>query len=98
MIHSSCTPSEHVVNIAKKANGILSQLNRTLICRNQEIIVSMFKTFIRFLKKFKEEQQDRFQELESSAMKNDSTGVNLLHLSVDENAAIWSRSSRLFTV
>ena len=47
MIHSSCTPSEHVVNIAKKANGILSQLNRTLICRNQEIIVSMFKTFIR---------------------------------------------------
>jgi len=35
------------VNIAKKANGILSQLNRTLICRNQEIIVSMFKTFIR---------------------------------------------------
>jgi len=38
LIHNSFKPSEHITAIAKKANGVLSQVNQTLVCRNQEVI------------------------------------------------------------
>ena len=47
IIDSACTPSEHVQNISKKANGVLSQLNRTMISRNKDVIVNLFKLFVR---------------------------------------------------
>jgi len=36
-----------ITTITKKANGVLSQIHRTLICRNQEVIVKLYKTFVR---------------------------------------------------
>ena len=46
-INNSCSPSEHVTMIARKANGVLSQLHRTLLCRNKETFIGLFKTFVR---------------------------------------------------
>ena len=47
IIDKSCSPSEHVHAITKKANGVLSQLNRTLISRNKTIVTNLFKVFVR---------------------------------------------------
>jgi len=47
IVDESCSPSSHVQTITKKANGVLSQLDRTLISRNQKVITGLFKTFVR---------------------------------------------------
>ena len=47
IVNDSGKPSEHATTIAKKANGILSQLNRTMISRNRDVILNLFKIFVR---------------------------------------------------
>ena len=47
IIDDLCSPSEHIQVITKKANGVLSQLHRTLLSRNQEVVSNLFKTFVR---------------------------------------------------
>jgi len=46
-ISDSCSPSSHISEITRKVNGILSQLSRTLISRNKEVIVNLYKVFVR---------------------------------------------------
>ena len=47
IISESCSPSDHVANIARKANSVLSQLRRTIISRNRDVVVNLFKVFVR---------------------------------------------------
>ena len=46
IVDDKCSPSEHVAAVTKKANGILAQLRRTMVCRNQEVITKLFKVFV----------------------------------------------------
>ena len=52
IINDSCKPSEHVTSITKKANGVLSQLNRTMISRNREVVINLYKIFVRPILEF----------------------------------------------
>ena len=47
VIDESCSPSEHISQITRKANGVLAQLNRTMMSRNKDVIVGLFKVFVR---------------------------------------------------
>ena len=47
IVTDSGKPSEHATTIAKKANSILSQLNRTMISRSRDVILNLFKIFVR---------------------------------------------------
>jgi len=47
IINESCTPSDHVHEITRKANGILCQIRRTLVSRNKDVVIDLFKTFVR---------------------------------------------------
>ena len=40
-IHESCKPSDHISTIARKANGVLAQLRRTIISRDKEIVTKL---------------------------------------------------------
>ena len=47
IIEEKCSPSDHISTITRKANGVLSRLSRAFICRNKEVTVGLFKTFVR---------------------------------------------------
>jgi len=47
IIHESCKPSQHVSMIARKANGVLAQLHRTLVSRDRDIVLQLYKIFVR---------------------------------------------------
>ena len=47
VVNDSCTPSEHVPMITRKANGVLSQIRRTLVSRSKDVVVNLFKVFVR---------------------------------------------------
>jgi len=47
IIENNLKPSLHVSSIVKKANGVLSQLRRTLISRDKEVVISLYKVFVR---------------------------------------------------
>ena len=47
LINDSCSPSDHIAEITRKANGVLSQLHRTIICRNKDVFINLFKIFVR---------------------------------------------------
>ena len=47
IINDSCSPSDHVANITRKANGVLSQLRRSFISRNKDVVINLFKVFVR---------------------------------------------------
>jgi len=47
IVNNSCKPSMHVSTITKKANGMLSQLNRTFLSRNKDIMINLYKVFVR---------------------------------------------------
>jgi len=47
MINDMCSPSDHIQEITRKANGVLSQLNRSIVCRNKDVVVNLFKVFVR---------------------------------------------------
>ena len=40
-INESCKPSDHISTIARKANGVLAQLRRTIISRDKEIVTKL---------------------------------------------------------
>ena len=49
MINDMCSPSDHIQEITRKANGVLSQLNRSIVCCNKDVVVNLFKVFVRLI-------------------------------------------------
>ena len=47
IVSESCKPSEHVSETVRKANGILVQLNRTIVSRDKDIVTRLYKVFVR---------------------------------------------------
>jgi len=47
IVDESCKPSDHVSRVARKANGILAQLRRTLVSRDKDTVLRLYKVFVR---------------------------------------------------
>ena len=47
LINAKCTPGEHVSKIVNKANSVLGQLRRATVNRSKDMIVSLYKTYVR---------------------------------------------------
>jgi len=46
-INVKCTPSDHVIEVTKKANGVLAQIRRSTISRSSEMITKLYTTYVR---------------------------------------------------
>ena len=47
LINDKCTPEDHVIAVAKKANGILGQIRRTTVNRSVDMVTRLYKTYVR---------------------------------------------------
>ena len=46
-INDKCSPSDQILTVTKKANGVLAQLRRTTISRSPDMVTRLYKTYVR---------------------------------------------------
>jgi len=47
LVNEKCTPSDQVEAVVKRANSVLAQIRRATVCRDLDMIIRLYKTYVR---------------------------------------------------